>query len=109
MKVIAVLIFAFAMRAADREFVVGTGGQYPTIQSAVDAARPFVIRIRPGIYKERVVVPSAKDHLTFRGDDAITTVITFDSHAGLPGPQGPINTFATRPSSFRPTTSPPRI
>jgi pectinesterase len=96
MKVIAVLLFAFTLRAADREFVVAPDGPYKTVQSAVDAAPPHsVIHIRPGIYKERVVVPYQKPHLTFRGDDAQSTVITFDAHTGQPGPKGPINTFAT--------------
>jgi pectinesterase len=96
MKVIAALLFAFSLRAADRELVVGPGGPYQTVQAAVDAATPHsVIHIQPGIYKERVVVPYQKPFLTFRGDDAKATVITFDSHAGLPGPKGPINTFAT--------------
>jgi pectinesterase len=101
MKVIVVLVCAsawcaFPMFAADRELSVGAGAQYATVQAAVDAAAPHsVIHIRPGIYKERVVVPYQKAFLTFRGDDAKATVITFDSHAGLPGPKGPINTFAT--------------
>jgi pectinesterase len=96
MKAFPVLLFVFTPSAAGREFVVAPGGPYPTVQSAVDAAPPHsVVHIRPGVYKERVVVPYEKPHLTFRGDDAAGTIITFDSHAGLPGPKGPINTFAT--------------
>jgi pectinesterase len=67
------------------------------VQAAVDAAAPHsVIHIQPGVYKERIVVPSAKPFLTFRGDDPLTTIVTNNSHAGLPGPKGPINTFATQ-------------
>ena len=71
--------------------------QFRTVQAAVDAAPPHtVIRIKPGIYRERVVVPHSKPFLSFRGDDAAATVITFDRHAGLPGLDGkPINTFDT--------------
>jgi pectinesterase len=55
-----------------------------------------VIHIKPGSYREVVVVPPTKNHLTFRGDDAATTIITFDLHTGVPGPDGkPINTFGS--------------
>jgi pectinesterase len=94
---IAVLVFASSLIAADRELTVGPKGQYSTVQTAIDAAAPHsVIHIQPGVYRERVVVPYAKPFLTFRGDDPLTTVITNNSHAGLPGPKGPINTFATQ-------------
>ena len=67
-------------------------GQYRSVQQAVDSApshshQRFVIHIKPGIYKERVTVPSDKTFLTLRGDDAKTTVITFDMHP-MPNPNG---------------------
>jgi pectinesterase len=97
MKAFAVLLFACSLTAAGRELTVGPKGQYQTVQAAVDAAAPHsVIHIQPGVYQERVVVPYGKPFLTFRGDDPLTTVITNNSHAGLPGPKGPINTFATQ-------------
>ena len=97
MKVFAVLLSAYSLAAAGREFTVGPNAQFRTVQAAVDAATPHsVIHIQPGVYKERVVVPDAKPFLTFRGDDPTTTIITNNSHAGLPGPKGPINTFATQ-------------
>jgi pectinesterase len=97
MKVFAVLLSAYSLAAAGREFTVGSNAQFRTVQAAVDAATPHsVIHIQPGVYKERVVVPYAKPFLTFRGDDPATTIITNNSHAGLPGLNGPINTFATQ-------------
>ena len=97
MKVFAVLLSAYSLAAAGREFTVGSNAQFRTVQAAVDAATPHsVIHIQPGVYQERVVVPYAKPFLTFRGGDPGTTVITNNSHAGLPGPKGPINTFATQ-------------
>jgi len=97
MKVFAVLLSAYSLAAAGREFTVGPNAQFRTVQAAVDAATPHsVIHIQPGVYKERVVVPYAKPFLTFRGDDPATTIITNNSHAGLPGLKGPINTFATQ-------------
>src|ERR1017187_1174157 len=89
MKAYVVLLSACSLAAADGELTVGPKGQYQTVQAAVDAAAPHsVIHIQPGVYKERVVVPYAKPFLTFRGDDPGTTVITNNSHAGLPGPKG---------------------
>jgi pectinesterase len=97
MKVFVVFLSAYSLAAAGRELTVGPKGEYQTVQAAVDAAAQHsVIHIQPGIYRERVVVPYAKAFLTFRGDDPATTIVTNNSHAGLPGPKGPINTFATQ-------------
>ncbi|MEO8597204.1 MAG: pectinesterase family protein [Candidatus Solibacter sp.] len=96
MKALGFVVFACCLSAADRELTVGAKAQYSTVQAAVDAAAPHtVIHILPGVYRERVVVPYSKPFLTFRGDDPLATIITNNSHAGLPGPKGPINTFAT--------------
>jgi pectinesterase len=97
MRPLALLIFALPLHAA--ELVVAADGSAPfrTVQSAVDAAPPHtVIHIKPGTYREVVVVPPAKNSLTFRGDDAATTIITYDLHTGVPGADGkPINTFGS--------------
>src|ERR1035437_995245 len=96
MKVLTFLLFSSSLAAAGPLLTVGPNGRFATVQAAVDAAAPHsVIHIAAGVYKERVVVPYAKPFLTFRGDDPGTTVITNNSHTGLPGPKGPINTFAT--------------
>jgi len=57
-------------------------GDFETIQRAIDHA-PFVpdgqrlnIEIRPGIYKERLVVPQDRPRTTFLGENAATTIIT---------------------------------
>jgi pectin methylesterase-like acyl-CoA thioesterase len=94
-------LFLLAMAAgtawSQAVLTVGPGARFASVQAAVNAATPHtVIHILPGIYKERVVVPRSKPFLMFRGDDSRNTVITSDSHAGLPGPKGPINTFATQ-------------
>jgi len=54
-------------------------GHFRTVQEAVDAVspehgEPAEIRIRKGVYEERVVVH--RDHLIIRGEDAEQTVIT---------------------------------
>jgi len=65
-------------------------GQFRTVQAAIDAApsqsaRPVVIRLKPGVYHEKVVVPATKPHLVLRGDDAARTVITYADHVGANG------------------------
>jgi hypothetical protein len=50
--------------------------EYPTIQAAVDAARPGdLVRIAPGTYREQVVVPAAKRDLVIRGLDRNRVVL----------------------------------
>jgi pectinesterase len=76
-------------------------GQYTTVQAAVDTVKPnntipTTIFIRPGTYKERIVVPQGKRYVRFEGQDAEKTVLTFDLHANIPDPNGkPIGTFRT--------------
>ena len=76
-------------------------GDFQTVQDAVNAApdepqtsRPFVIHIRPGIYREVVTVPPQKGAVTFEGEDAATTFITAAHTALNLDPAGkPIGTF----------------
>ncbi|WP_262489939.1 pectinesterase family protein [Hymenobacter sp. AT01-02] len=68
-------------------------GQYRTVQEAVDAAptnsvTPVLIIIRPGVYREKLLVPANKPNLVLRGEDRDHTVLTFDDHSG----KGTINT-----------------
>jgi pectinesterase len=74
-------------------------GDFKSVQAAVDAVTVdasdhVVIHIKPGVYRERVHVPKDKPRLTFRGDDAKTTVLTFDLPATkvIPPATQPIGT-----------------
>src|SRR5260370_42502948 len=95
------LVASLAWAAPEVVVAADGSGQFRTVQEAVDRAPSrsparFVIHIKPGVYRERIVVPADKTRLTLRGDDPRTTVITFDLHAGLPGPNGrPLITFDT--------------
>ncbi len=67
--------------------------EFRSVQAAVDAvpegnAERVVIRICPGVYRERLVVPREKPYITFRGEDAHTTVLTYGLHARSPKPDG---------------------
>lgn len=59
-------------------------GDVRTIQEAVDAVppdnrTPFVIRLRPGVYREKVRVEKA--FVSLVGEDPRTTVLVWDDHA----------------------------
>jgi len=75
--------------------VVAADGSAPfrTIQAAVDAAPEnstarTLILIRPGLYKESLVIGPSKPRLTLRGTDATKTILTFDRSARTLDPQG---------------------
>src|SRR5439155_18796859 len=58
-------------------------GQFKTVQSAVESVPAgnkarIVIQIKPGTYKERIIVPKNKPMITFRGEDAAKTILTWD-------------------------------
>jgi pectinesterase len=79
-------------------------GQFTSIQAAISAAPMLtgrsdprtVIRVKPGIYRERIYVQRERGNIAVIGEDAATTVIEFGMHANMPGPDGlPIGTFRT--------------
>ena len=61
-------------------------GTHTTIQEAVNAVPDYRkqetrIFIAKGVYKEKVVIPECKQNITFVGESADETIITFDSYA----------------------------
>lgn len=84
--------------AANKPIVVAQdgSGQFRTVQEAVNSVpdqlqQQVVIRIKPGVYKEKLVVPTLKTHISLLGDNPLTTIITFDDHTG----KGDINTYTS--------------
>lgn len=72
-------------------------GDYPSIQAAIDAIGennqiPTKIHLAPGIYRERIVLSGSKPYVTLVGEDANTTVITNDYHAGMTWENGDVTT-----------------
>ncbi len=72
-------------------------GDYPGIQAAVDAVAennqiPTVIRLSPGVYRERVVISGSKPYITLKGEDAEKTVITNGFNAGMTWENGDVTT-----------------
>lgn len=75
-----------ARSAADIVVATDGTGDYRTIQAAVDAVPAYrktrtLIRVKPGVYRERVVIPAAKQLLSLVGDDAMLTVLTYNNNA----------------------------
>ncbi|WP_372630027.1 pectinesterase family protein [Cohnella sp.] len=72
-------------------------GHFTRIQEAIDRmpadnGKPVIIRIKPGVYREKLRVE--KPNLTLLGEDASTTVITYDDYAQKTFPGGePYHTF----------------
>jgi pectinesterase len=90
-------------RAADATVAPNGDGQFKSIQDAINAApqrtsrdRPWVIHIKPGVYKELIYVQREKRFISLVGDDAATTILTYNLNANMLGPDGkPIGTFRT--------------
>ena len=108
MKRLLALLFVLplAVLAQKPDVIVAAdgSGQYTSLQEAIsaapmrtDATAPrWVIRVKPGTYRERIYVQRERGHIHVIGDDAATTVIAYDLNANLPGPDGkPIGTFRT--------------
>lgn len=98
------LLGNFGAKAGTELVVAADGsGQFTNVQAAINAAPQntsstnwCVILIKPGIYKGLLYVQREKHFVRLLGGDAEKTVLTYDLHANLPGPDGkPISTFRT--------------
>lgn len=102
---IVVLIFAaFSSNAADykREIYVSQdgSGDYKTLTEALEGIRAYMeyqvtVHIAPGVYKEKVVIPSWLRNVTFVGENPENTIITFDHHANI-DKMGTFRTYTVR-------------
>lgn len=98
------LPLAASVRIPDATVAADGSGDFTSLQEAISKApmrtgsadRPWLIRVKAGTLRERIYVQRERGNIIVRGDDPLTTVVSFDLHAGLPGPEGkPIGTFAT--------------
>lgn len=71
-------------------------GHFKTVQSAIDSVPDEnkdsrVIIIKPGIYKERLLISESKTFITLRGEHkhATKTVLTFNRYWGMEDPAAP--------------------
>lgn len=81
-------------REVYREITVSKDGtaDFASIQEAINSTRDLgpgevVIRIKNGIYNEKIEIPSWKHQLTLIGEDREKTIITNDDFSGKTNPQ----------------------
>jgi pectinesterase len=81
--------------AEDKNVTVAAdgSGDFKTLQEAINAApadksTPFPVHIKPGVYREKITIPKHNGPILLLGEDAATTVLTFDDHAGKVGADG---------------------
>lgn len=68
-------------------------GDYKTIQEAVNAVRDLsqeqvTIKIKPGVYHEKLVIPSWKKKISLVGESNTNTIITNNDYSGKDFPGG---------------------
>ncbi|WP_257957516.1 pectinesterase family protein [Parapedobacter tibetensis] len=71
---------------ADMVVAQDGSGDYLTIQEAIMMVPDLrqqrtVIRIKPGVYKEKLILPATKTNVSFIGEDAMKTILTYDDYA----------------------------
>jgi pectinesterase len=76
-------------------------GQFSTVQEAINAIplynrEPITIRIKKGIYKEKLLLDSTRLFVTLAGEDPLHTILTYNDHTGKLAPNG--DTINTRSS-----------
>lgn len=80
-------------------------GNFSTVQAAINSIskknnKPVTIIIKPGIYKEKILVDSGQQFINLVGEDKLRTVLTYNDHTGKIAPNG--DTINTRTSwSFK--------
>ena len=75
-------------------------GDYRTVQAAFNDVPDFYtgawnILVKAGTYKEKLLLGQNKTNVILRGEDAMTTILTYDDYAGKPGVGGTSNCYST--------------
>jgi len=75
-------------------------GDYTTITEALEGIRAYMdytvtVHIANGTYKEKIIIPSWLKNVKFIGENADSTIITFDHHANIDN-MGTFRTFTVR-------------
>ena len=84
---LCVAVFAAGTASASTVFVVAQdgSGDFRTLQAAIDAMKSFpperiTIRVKPGVYREKIVIHEWNTRLSLIGESAADTVISWDDH-----------------------------
>ncbi|MBL0740981.1 pectinesterase family protein [Chryseolinea lacunae] len=91
-KIVIVLLWSVvawplqAQPAPDFTVAADGSGNFTTVQEAINAVPDFrknrtTIFVKPGVYKEKLVLPKSKSNVTLTGADALTTILTYDDFA----------------------------
>ncbi len=89
-SILYILVFLVCgfLSAQDFDFVVAKdgSGDFQTIQAAFDAVPDFrknetKILLKPGTYKEKLVLAASKTNISLIGEDAENTLVTYDDFA----------------------------
>jgi pectinesterase len=101
----ALLYLPGSVARSETQLVVAVdgSGQFTNVQTAINAVPQntsptnwCVILVKPGVYKGLLYVQREKHFVRLVGEAPGKTVLTYDLHANLPGPDGkPISTFRT--------------
>ncbi|MFD1874475.1 pectinesterase family protein [Hymenobacter bucti] len=93
--VVGGLLLLTAQAQAQRRLVVAPdgSGDYRTVQQALDAlpagqTQRTTIFIKKGVYKEKLTLAAGKDFVSLLGEDAATTILTYDDYAQKQTSQG---------------------
>ncbi len=75
----------------DKTVAADGTGDYKTVQEAVNNApanrtKPYVIYIKKGVYKELLTIAKNKTYIHFVGENAESTIITYDNYASKINP-----------------------
>lgn len=95
-SIFLIVIFHFlSFKAGDRLIVVSKDGKgnFATVQEAIDAvenksSQRTKIVIKPGVYKEKIIIPETKGDILLEGENPEKTIITFDDFASRKNPEG---------------------
>ncbi len=86
--IILLLLSFTGLSASAFDFVVAKdgSGDYSTVQEAINAVPDFrknrtIIFIKSGVYKEKLVLSDSKTNVSFIGEKAETTILTYDDFA----------------------------
>lgn len=75
-------------------------GDFTTITQALEAIRAYMdyrvtVRIKNGLYQEKVIIPSWLENVDFIGEDVDKTIIRYNDYAGLDN-MGTFRTYTVR-------------
>ena len=104
---------AFLKRVFDNEILISKvvtvaqdgSGNFKTVQEALNAVpvnnkNKFIIYVRNGVYKEKILLDSTKKFVALIGEDKFNSILTYNDHSGKLSPAG--DTINTRTSwSFK--------